>query len=145
MRLPLIMACLSREPLRHSPPSFPPFSDDRISTTAVRDTVANLAIKRREQGHTLENGTLTSPIAGARMHYYQMPDPRWVASMGSCTNGGGSYHYNYRTQLCVAAIALCWLTSTCRAARRRQRAGCTASYCACLTSTSHKQEAKGYM
>ena len=41
-------------------------------------------------------GTLTNKMAAPlRKVYDQMPDPRYVVSMGSCANGGGYYHYSY--------------------------------------------------
>ena len=50
----------------------------------------------RQSDLMIVSGTLTNKMASAlRKVYDQMPDPKYVVSMGSCANGGGYYHYSY--------------------------------------------------
>jgi NADH-quinone oxidoreductase subunit B len=70
-------------------------------------------------------GTLVNKMAPAlRKVYDQMPEPRWVVSMGSCANGGGYYHYSYAVTRGVTG-SFQWM-STCQAVHLRQRHCCTA-------------------
>ncbi len=50
----------------------------------------------RQSDVLIVSGTLCNKMAPAlRKAYDQMPNPKWVISMGSCANGGGYYHYSY--------------------------------------------------
>jgi NADH-quinone oxidoreductase subunit B len=50
----------------------------------------------RQSDLMIVSGTLTNKTAPVlRKVYDQMPEPRYVISMGSCANGGGYYHYSY--------------------------------------------------
>lgn len=41
-------------------------------------------------------GTLTNKMApNVRILYEQLNDPKFIISMGSCSNGGGYYNYSY--------------------------------------------------
>ncbi len=62
---------------------------------AERFGVAPMA-SPRQSDVMIVAGTLTNKMAPAlRKVYDQMPNPRYVISMGSCANGGGYYHYSY--------------------------------------------------
>ena len=55
----------------------------------VAGTLTNKMAPALRQGNLWHERYLTMVV------YDQMPEPRWVISMGSCANGGGYYHYSY--------------------------------------------------
>src|SRR5215472_699963 len=50
----------------------------------------------RQSDVLIVSGTVCNKMAAPlRRIYDQMPEPRYVISMGSCANGGGYYHFSY--------------------------------------------------
>ncbi|KAL4971899.1 hypothetical protein BDW66DRAFT_163328 [Aspergillus desertorum] len=79
------LACCSLE-MMHA--SMPRYDQDRLGII--------FRASPRQADVIIVAGTLTNKMAPAlRQVYDQMPEPRWVISMGSCANGGGYYHYSY--------------------------------------------------
>ncbi|KAL4733218.1 hypothetical protein BDV11DRAFT_91042 [Aspergillus similis] len=79
------LACCSLE-MMHT--SMPRYDQDRLGII--------FRASPRQADVMIVAGTLTNKMAPAlRQVYDQMPEPRWVISMGSCANGGGYYHYSY--------------------------------------------------
>lgn len=79
------LACCAVEMMQMSMPRY----------DAERFGIAPLA-SPRQSDVIIVAGTLTNKMAPAiRKVYDQMPEPRYVISMGSCANGGGYYHYSY--------------------------------------------------
>lgn len=73
----------------------------------------------RQSDLLIMSGTLCNEMAPAlRKIYDQMPEPRYVISMGSCANGRGYY---IPIRLCVVATAFSLSMCMCRAARRALR------------------------
>ena len=79
------LACCGIE-MMHS--SMPRYDMDRLGSI--------FRASPRQADVIIVAGTVTNKMAPAvRQIYDQMPEPRWVISMGSCANGGGYYHYSY--------------------------------------------------
>lgn len=79
------LACCSLEMMHVS---MPRYDQDRLGII--------FRASPRQADVMIVAGTVTNKMATAvRQVYDQMPDPKWVISMGSCANGGGYYHSSY--------------------------------------------------
>ena len=96
-----------------------------MATAASRYDIARFGMERmsfspRQADVLLCAGRLPFKLAPViRRIYDQMPQPKWVISMGACASSGGIFD-NY---------AMVQWTSMSRAARRDRRACCTGSCC----------------
>ncbi|KAI9902281.1 hypothetical protein N3K66_001633 [Trichothecium roseum] len=83
--LTFALACCGIE-MMHA--SMPRYDQDRLGII--------FRASPRQSDVMIVAGTVTNKMAPAvRQCYDQMPDPKWVISMGTCANGGGYYHYSY--------------------------------------------------
>ena len=96
---PVLVSALAaaRHSLNAAPRSPPPPSCLPARAGAARYDFDRFGIifrpSPRQSDCMIVAGTLTNKMAPAlRKVYDQMPEPRWVVSMGSCANGGGYYH-----------------------------------------------------
>lgn len=79
------LACCSIE-MMHA--SMPRYDQDRLGII--------FRASPRQANVMIVAGTVTNKMAPAvRQCFDQMPDPKWVISMGSCANSGGYYHYSH--------------------------------------------------
>ncbi|KAH6691272.1 hypothetical protein F5X68DRAFT_130031, partial [Plectosphaerella plurivora] len=79
------LACCSLEMMHVS---MPRYDQDRLGII--------FRASPRQADVMIVAGTVTNKMSTAlRQVYDQMPEPRYVISMGSCANGGGYYHYSY--------------------------------------------------
>ncbi|XP_044727905.1 NADH-quinone oxidoreductase subunit B 2-like [Chrysoperla carnea] len=79
------LACCAVEMMQYAAPRY---DMDRFGTV--------FRASPRQTDMLIIAGTVTNKFATVlRKVYDQMPDNKWVISMGSCANGGGYYHYSY--------------------------------------------------